>query len=186
VAFGLQALTCAKMAKDHGPTDLFGTNTFVACAPPRLCSAGEDLKSGTPDDACSELVEGESASEKSLRAGWTRRFLNITSEMRPGCGSADATVVHFYAALIRRDGSHLGALPPRSEWDDTLVRKMEKHDKFYFHGARLQGLACASTRCDYEVHLQVSSSPSSKASGGVDQGRLERRGSNWMITRPPT
>jgi hypothetical protein len=34
--------------------------------------------------------------------------------------------------------------------------------------------------------LEVSTTPDSAGSSGVDQGIVERRGDRWTITRPPT
>jgi hypothetical protein len=187
VAHGLKVSSCLRMAADAGPLDLFDNPTFVACDPPRFCSVGPDGVRKTTDDACTPLVEGDATGRRTMRAGWSRRFLQIDPEMRPGCESADAAVVHFYAALMRRDGSHLAALPPAPAWDDTLRRKMAKHDRFHFLSARLQGLRCsAPTACDFEVWLRVASRPGGPGSSGRDQGVVVRGPDGWAVTRPPT
>lgn len=106
--------------------------------------------------------------------------------MRPGCSTAASAIAHFYAALIRRDGSHLAVLPSIAEWDDTLRYKMTKLERFYFQGARFQGLRCNGDVCEFEIHLTVASGPNSVASSGTDQGVVTRTGNLWLITRPPT
>lgn len=185
VAYGLQVMSCAQMARDRGPEDFFGQQTFVACAPPRFCSAGPDGRPNNADDACTPLVEGQSTGPRSLPRGWVRHFLTIHKEMEPGCQSAESAVVAFYAGLMRRDGSHLAALPPASEWDETLKRKLKKYARVDLVAARLEGMRCDGRgRCAFQLWFSVRAGE--HASSGTDQGILAQRDGRWVVARPPS
>ena len=185
VAYGLQRLSCQQMAQNHGPDDLFGHRTSVRCSPPRLCSTGPDGVRKNDDDACTNLEEGNTTAKRGMPIGWERHFLEVHEDMRPGCATPLSAVVQFYAALLRRDGSHLAVLPPKETWDDRLQRKMEKHDRFFLRAVRVDGLSCMSDRCAYEVYITVSMSPTGEGSSGRDRGTARRVSDRWLIEYPP-
>jgi hypothetical protein len=79
------------------PTDLYGKPMKLSCPRARLCSAGEDVRHGTPDDACQNVIlQGKQFQPLVIPARATR-FISIELSLCEGAEEPLATI----AALLR-------------------------------------------------------------------------------------
>jgi hypothetical protein len=204
VSNGLRLGDCAAMlARDpSGPPDVWGRATTIRCGPPRVCSAGEDGKPNDADDACATLdAKTAGSSPRRARAlsdaaarnaSLTRvetRFLVVDPNARPGCSTADAAIVQFYASFMRGDDVYEEVLPPRDARSQRLSRKLEKMGTFRLYGVRLDELACTENSCRFGLYFDVGARDAPATAPhqtGTDQGEVERVGDRWVVTQPPT
>jgi len=87
---------------------------------------------------------------------------------------------------MRRDGSHVAALPDGDQRDPGLVSKMAKLKRFHVKAVRLLGLRCAEDRCTFEVRLTVVQLADGRGHSGLDRGVVERGPDGWRVSRPPS
>ena len=130
-----------------------------------------------------EAVEGEN--------GWwtftstAELTVDNAAGVAPGGGSPEAAVAHFYASRIRGDERWREVLPPESEWDVSLPRKLAKMEPWGFEGLRfLQRKPKSRGRFWIKVGLDVRLGERLKSV--VNEVTVQSRGDGWVVTRPPT
>jgi len=104
-------------------------------------------------------------------------------DLAPVQDSMEAAVVHFYAALLRKDKRYQEVLP--KERSDRLKRKMAEIETWAFKEVRLLGVKRKKEgKCTFRVFLKIE--VNGKADEGRDSGEAERIDGKWCVTSPPT
>ncbi len=113
----------------------------------------------------------------------------ITSEnadgIRPGTGSPEAAVAHFYASRIRGDQAWEEVLPEEGDRSDMLLRKLQRMADWRYASMALVARKPKSQQRFYvRVALEVEAAGKLKtAQNEVTVQLIDER---WLVMRPPT
>lgn len=108
-------------------------------------------------------------------------------ELRPGTGTPEAAVVHYFASRMRRDDAFEEVLPPAGERGRRLARKLAVHDTWEFRRFRLVTREAEPDEEGYlwlKVHFEVRIG--GKVDAGTDDVGVKRVGERWLVVSVPT
>jgi hypothetical protein len=88
--------------KPQLPADLYGKQMKLICPRARLCSAGDDVRYDTPDDACQNVIVQEKQFKQFAIPARATRFISLELPLCEGTEEPLATVATFLRGSAKR------------------------------------------------------------------------------------